>query len=441
MRSMKRRLLSLILMAMALLLVPVCATAAYTYIDISNPFLRKIPIAAPTFKSMQQNSQTTDAAAQGARMLGEALTYTGYFKLIDARAFLVEPSQMAIEGSGINFKNWTDVGAEMLVTGGVQIQQQALEMELRLFDTFKGEVLVGKKYRGWPQDLRRMILKFAGEIIEHISGSRGVFDSRIAFVSKNGKQKEIYLCDFDGQNPVQFTQDSRIALSPAWSFDGRWLAYTAFKNGKPDLFLQNVTEKRGVIIDQGGINISPAWMPGRFELAATLSLNGEQEIYLLSGQGQIIRKLTDNYGIDVSPTWSPNGRKIAFVSKRAGTPQIYIKDLVSQEVERLTFQGNNNTQPNWSPKGDWIAYTAMIDGRNQIMIIRTTDHSIMQLTEGDYDNESPSWSPDGSLIVFSSTREGMSRIYVMTAFGTDPRRLLSLPGIQSEPAWSPNIEP
>ncbi len=240
--------------------------------------------------------------------------------------------------------------------------------------------------------------------------------------------------------PTQITHNQSINLSPAMSHDGKWVAYTSYAKGKPDLFIQNISDNRISVVDKKGMGISPAWIPGKFELAASLSFSGDPEIYLLTGTGKVINRLTDSLGIDLSPTWSPDGRKMAFVSRRGGTPQIYIQNMNSGNAERLTFQGNNNTQPEWSPKGDKIVYTALEKGNGfNVCIIGVDGKGLTRLTYAQGDNESPSWSPDGSMIAFSSTREGTSRIYVMTAYGADQRRLMSMPGQQSEPKWSPGV--
>jgi TolB protein len=298
---------------------------------------------------------------------------------------------------------------------------------------------LGKRYTGNTNQLQEIVRKFCSEVVFYVTGSRGIFDSKIAFVSNGTGNKEIYISDFDGKNVEAFTKKKSISIFPAWSTDGKWIAYTSFAKGKPDLYILNVKEKKGVIVDYKGINSSAAWLPGKFELAATLSFGGDQEIYLLTGNGKISKQLTHQSGIDVSPTFSPDGKQMAFVSKRSGTPQIFISDLASGDTRRLTFEGNYNTQPSWSPLGDKLAYSAMEKGEINICVIGADGRGVMRLTQNSRDNESPSWAPDGSLIAFSSTREGRSKIYVMTAYGTDQRRLLSMSGDQSNPKWSPNI--
>ena len=410
----------------------------YEYIDISNPFLRKIPLAIPLFKNVTGTQEEKHLSESSADLLTSSLEFTGYFKLLDRGAFLFDPQKDGVLTPQINFANWTVIGSELLITGLFKEVGGDITMELRLFDTFKARRIIGKKYSGKKADQRLMIHRFCSEVIKYLTGQRGVFGSKIAFVSSGSGNKEIYSCAFDGYNPQQVTRSHSISLFPAWSADGRYLAYTSYKNGKPDIFIKNLAEMQETSIRQKGLNITPAWVPGKFELAATLSFSGDQEIYLLTGSGKVIKRLTNIRGIDVSPTWSPDGKKFAFVSNRAGSPQIYVQDLASGKVRRLTFEGSYNTQPNWSPQGDKIAYASVIDGRRNIVVMDLDGQEPLQLTHESGDNEAPSWSPDGSLIVFSSNREGPFRIYVMTSFGTDQRRLLVMTGEQTNPKWSMN---
>ncbi len=418
-------------------ILPPSAGAKYDYIDITNPFIKKIPIAVPFFKEVTGHSEELKKAGEAAELLSETLDFTGYFKIIDRGAFLADPAKTGISETQINFRDWTTIGAELLITGGISVTGDRVKMEMRLFDTFKAKRLIGKNYTGGISDQRRMIQRFCNEVIYFLTGSHGIFDSKIAFVSTTTGKKEIYICDFDGYNPRRITQSNTISLSPAWSSDGIWLAYTSYSRGKPDLFIQNLKEKRGTVVAESGINITPAWVPGQFVLAATLSFSGDSEIYMLTGTGKIIKRLTNRWGIDVSPSFSPDGQKMVFVSKRSGTPQLYILDLNSDRTERLTYQGKYNTTPSWSPKGDKIAYSALDSGKFNIYVIGTDGENPTPLTQNAGDNESPTWSPDGSLIAFNSTREGTNRIYVMTSYGTEQRRLLSMSGEQTNPKWSP----
>ena len=433
------RLTFLIVVQLMVLMASSSDAAQYNYIDISNPFLRKTPIAVPMFKTATDDSAAKKTAEDTSKLLTYYLEFTGYFSIIDQAAFLEDPQTMDIKGGGIRYRNWTVIGAELLITGGVVSKGGKTEFDLRLFDTVKQQLVVGKRYRGSVGDHRLVARRFCSEVVYAITGNRGFFDSKIAFVSNGSGHKEIYLCDFDGSNVQQFTHHNSISLFPDWSSDGRWIAYTTYADKGPQIQIRNVHEKRIARLNKPGLQIAPAWVPGKFELAASLSFSGDQEIYLLTGNGKVIKRLTNSVGIDVESTWSPDGKRMAFVSKRAGNPQLFILDTDSGRVQRLTFEGRYNTQPSWSPKGDRIAYSAMNNGVLNIFTINPDGGEPLQLTDGQGSNEAPAWSPDGSLIAFSSTREGKSRLYVMTAYGTDQKRLLTLPGEQTNPKWSMNI--
>jgi TolB protein len=435
-----RALLIFVLVILATTLF--CPAPCHTrvYIDITAPHLRQIPTAIPLFKRLDTGTEQPELPQTIADLLQETLVFTGFFKALDRGAFLEVPQEAGLMQHTINFKNWTDIGAELLIKGGFTFQNGLLRIELRLFDTFSGRLLVGKRYTGSLKDQRRMIHRFSNDVVQQLTGHEGIFNTKIAFVSSNETAKEIFICDFDGYAPRQFTDTGTITLFPSWSSDGKWLAYTDYNRGKPDLYIRNIEEKRGSVTAFKGSSITPAWVPGQFTLAASLSHEGNPSLYLLTGEGRIIKKLTRHWGIDVSPTWSPDGKFFAFVSNRSGTPQIYVKNMEDGKVRRLTFEGNYNTTPQWSPRGDFIAYSGMVRGEGtNVYIISVDGAHRFQLTHGSGSNESPTWSPDGTMIAFSSNREGKSRIYVMNANGANQRRLIDLPGEQSDPAWSPRL--
>ncbi|WP_320044991.1 Tol-Pal system beta propeller repeat protein TolB [uncultured Desulfobacter sp.] len=411
----------------------------YDYISISNPFLNKTPVAVTSFKNFNGHEAEVAAGARAEQILKAGLDFTGYLKIMSPTAFLADPAKSGIQLGQINFKNWTSIGAELLVTGGVEELEGQVKLQLRLMDTFNTKLLVGKVYSGSVTQIRAMVHRFCAEVAKALTGNFGVFGSKIAFVSTVNGNKEIYSCDFDGFNPRQITHHKSISLSPAWSHDGRWIAYVSYAKGKPDIFIKNLKDNLGTMVNYKGINISPDWMPGKLNLAATLSFSGGQQIYLLTRKGEIIKRVTKSWGSNVSPKFSPDGKKIAFTSSRSGNPQIYIQGLDSEDARRVTFSGKYNTSPAWSPDGKKIAYVGIEKNKINIFVVSVDPHigNPMQLTVEQGDNEDPCWSPDGSLIVFKSNRNGgRAHLFVMTAAGTDQRQLLSMAGIQSEPDWS-----
>lgn len=428
-----------ILVLLALLYPVAHAHAQTVYIDITQPSFERLPIAIPDFKYL--TPAQTELAAQTAKTLADDLDYSGIFRPLDRRGFLQNPQEIGLTQSDIQFSEWRRLGAEFLVRGAYHVQGSSLKMEMRLFDVVADRMVIGKVYEGPAQDWRAMIHRFADEILLALTGERGAFGTRIAFVQAQDKNKEIYLIDFDGSNPVQVTRDDSLALGPAWSSDGSRLAYVSYKEGGPKIFITNLLSgAQRLLCGYPGLNMSPAWRPNSQDLAVTLSKDGNPDIYLVSSTGAVIRKLVQSYSINVSPSWSPDGTKLAYVSSETGKPQIYVLDLGSGNRQRITFSGDYNTSPAWSPKGDWIAYSGLSGGRHNIFVIRPDGSQVRRLTHGEGDNESPTWSPDGRMLAFSSTRQGNSSIWVLLMNGTGIRRLTNLGGSQEMPEWSPRLD-
>lgn len=409
----------------------------YQYIDVNPSANKKIPLAVAGLEAMSGDSDSSSDAASVRQLISDTLAFTGYFEVLSFGQVGNEPG--GLDEASVNYKKYSAAGAEMMVSGGVKLSGGQIQMDLALFDTIKSSRLIAKRYSGSPDMSRKMVRRFCAEIMKFLTNKDGFFDSSIAFVSKTSGKKEIYTCDFDGYNVRQATKENSISLSPSWSSDGQWLAYTSYRTGQPSIHIKGIGQKKSIVAKPSRLNISPVWLPGQHMIAATLASGDDQDIYLLTGEGKIIKKLTDNLGIDVSPTFSPDGRKMAFVSSRAGNPQIYVKDMDSGNTVRITYEGKYNTNPSWSPDGSKIAFSAALGGAHNVCVINPDGSGFTALTHSEGSNETPSWSPDGTLIAFSSTREGGSRIYVMTAYGTDQRRLLTMGGEQSEPRWSPNM--
>ncbi len=413
--------------------------AAQTYEGtIKGVNFQKIPIAVPEFKYM--SSEQTQFARDMAQTLANDLDFSGVFRPLDPKGFVEDPQAMGLNAPEIQFPNWKRIGADYLVRGSYQVQGSSVRMEGRLFDVVGQKMIKGKVYDGDIRSWRSMVHDLADEILLALTGERGVFDTKIAYVQSTGNGKEIFYCDFDGSNPVQVTRDNSIALSPNWSRDMSQLAYVSYKDGAPKIYSANVqTGAQTLICNYPGTNISPAWRPGRSELAVTMTKDGNPDIFLVSSSGQILQKLVHGWSINVSPDWSPDGRKLAYVSNESGNPQVYVLDVGSGQKKRITFSGNYNTSPAWSPKGDWIAYSGVAGGNHNIFITRAEGGETKQLTSGGGNNESPSWSPDGRMIAFSSTRQGGPAIWALLVDGTGIKRLTRQGGSQELPDWSARL--
>jgi TolB protein len=407
---------------------------------IFGPGTRSYPVAVSPLKTMA--GPAGDVGTRFADIVARDLTLSGYFKILDRAAYIEKPEASGYTTDGINFDNWSVIGALALVKGAYTLEGDNLTLEARLFDVYQRKQLTGRRYHGSAGELRRMAHKFADEIMAQFTGERGPFDSRIAFVStRDGKFKEVYVMSLDGGDLQQITKTQTINVSPSWNPDSRALLFTSYKRGNPDLYSMDLQSGREVLVSQRpGLNLAGRWSPDGTKIAITVEDEGNADIVVLDRGGKVLRRLTDNWAIDVSPTWSPDGRQVAFCSNRAGGPQIYVMDADGGEARRVTFQGAYNTSPTWSPKGDRIAYTSRLDGGFNLFTVKLDGSDARQLTQGAGNNEDASWSPDGRYIVFSSSRGGRNKLYITDANGASQVQLTHGGGDDTSPAWSRWLE-
>jgi len=400
---------------------PACARV---YIDIDSPTLQKFPIAVADFKNLGKGADTGKLETWFADTLGGALQLTGFFTIIQRKAFLEDSGKAGITADSIRFSDWTSIGAESLIKGGFQVNGKELVTEFRLFDAVQGKLISGKRYTGKIDDRKDMVLKFASEVLLQLTGEQGVFDTRIAFAGKKGSVTEIYTIRFDGSDLEKITNFRSLTLLPRWSPDNREMTFTSYRDGNPDLYLMDMSSGRTRKISaSSGLNLAAPWSPDGTKMLMTLSKDGHQEIYVMDFREGRSRRLTYNYSVNISPSWSPDGKKIAFVSDRAGSPQIYVMNADGSDPMRLTFQGNYNTSPSWSPKGKKIAFEGMVSGTFQIFLMDENGNNVVQLTTEGGRNDSPSWSPDGRYIAFVSKKNGRYRLCVMNSNGSNVRVL------------------
>ena len=411
------------------------------YLDIDSPSFHKFPLAVSEFKPLAPSAKADNLNVWFADELSRCLEITGYFQILDRKSFLEDQQKAGITAEGIHFDDWTTIGAEYLVKGGFQTNSQGLTAEFRLFDVVKGELVIGKRYLGKPEDKKKMVLRFVDELLSVLTGESGNFNTRIAFVKKNGTAKEIYTINFDGSDLLQVTHYNALTLAPRWSADGRFLAFTSYKDGNPDIYMRDLeggsTKK---LASYRGVNIPGSWSKDGERLLVTLSREGNPDIYDMNIKNSLLQRLTRDFSIDVSPVRSPDEKSVAFVSNRNGSPQVYIMDADGGNVRLLTHQGNYNTTPAWSPRGGKIAYEGSVKGRFQLFLIDIAGGDPQQLTFDPWDHESPAWSPDGRYLAYSVSGYGRNRIEIMNADGKNVRILYEdKDGCQSA-AWSPRLK-
>ncbi len=306
------------------------------------------------------------------------------------------------------------------VEGMVEPEGPGWKLTGEVFDLGTAESVFRRAYFFDRATLRATLHRFSDDVIEALTGERGICETPIAFVRHSGKAKEIWVMDYDGENQRQVTHDRSIALSPAWAPWGSEIAFTTFKRGNPDLYLFDL--RRGAsypFSTRPGLNTAPSYSPDGKWVACTLSRDGNAEIYLVSRDAQTARRLTRNPRIDSSPCFSPTGRELVFTSDRSGSPQLYVMDTDGVNQRLLTMEGKYNDSAQWSPKGEKIVYAARHDGTFDVVIIDSNGQNPIQVTADAGHNENPRWSADGRKIYFSSSRTGRRQIYLMNPDGSD----------------------
>lgn len=412
------------------LLLGAPAHATRVYIDIDQPFAKKFPVAIPDFMPIAGGTGgPADMTVGLPGRLGKNLDMTGMFINLDKRTFLESNRRAGLSGAAkVKYEEWQAIGAEFLVKGAFTLAGDQLTLELRLFDVFSNEMILGKRYSGHKKDARKMINRFTNEILFLITGEPGVFGTKIAFVSGTRANKSVMMAEF-GSDEVTGVAGSRGGPStqPAMS-DSNSVAYI-HRNGK-------VWELRlgGQVISAGPLHLSPVFTPGG-ALVAAISGKFETNIFRFPGPGAKPIPITKHWGINISPTFSPDGAQMAFVSNRSGGAQIYVSGANGGGARRLTTSGKENTDPNWSPRGDRIVFCG---NSSDIFTIAPDGSDLQQLTSGQGRNTRPTWSPDGRLIVFTSTRFGRSQLFIMTANGERQQPLMpDYRGDQRNSYWSP----
>ena len=351
--------------------------------------------------------------------------------------------QRPVEFGHVNFSDWQLLRMENIVIGNLkQTQSGDYDIEFRLLDVYKANQLIGGRIHAGRRQLRQIAHRISDIIFKKLTGVRGAFNTRIAYVTV--KQDEpgqhrysLQTADADGFNPQLLLESDQALMSPAWSPDGKRLAYVSFEGDSASIFVQDVhTGHREEIAAHEGINSAPAFSPDGGRLAMTLSKDGNPEIYVLHLAGNSLQRITRHRAIDTEPNWSPDGSRLIFTSDRGGTPQLYELDLQGGAPRRLTFGGSYFARPRYAPDGAGITMVYGADGAYRIAYLDTGNGKLSVLTNNRLD-ESPSFSPNGSMIIYATTGRYGSELAAVSADGKVRQRLALQDGEVREPAWGP----
>lgn len=403
-------------------------------IDITQGIESALPIAI--------TSVTGNASIEGVTIgsvVHADLHRSGYFSIIDRKTYPQHPTNE----TQVDYDLWRDRGVESLLLMSINKQtSDQYRVEFQLFDLVRKQRAMAHGITASKKQLRRVAHKISDVVFEHLTGIKGAFSTRIAYISESAssgvtKKYNLQVADADGFNERTVFSSAKQLLSPVWSPNGQQLAYVSFENDRSEIFVQDVSSgTRSKISSEPGINSAPAWSPDGAYLALTLSGGGNPDIYIMEMGTRKLRKLTNHHSIDTEAAWSPDGRFLVFTSNRSGAPQIYQIPFGGGKPKRLTFEGNYNAAPAISADGKYLSMVHNSGQGYRIGIMELGRNSFRLLTSGTLD-EAPSFAPNGSMIIFSTRDNKNTVLSAVSSDGRVQQRLRLQGGKVREPAWSP----
>lgn len=414
-----------------------CAVGrAQLVIEITKPQDDAVPIAIVPFGWESTGAAPFDVA----EVVAADLKRSGRFAPLDRKDMIDRPTS----GDQIRFQDWRYLKSDFIVVGKLTPEgSDRYAAQFELYNVLTGQRLTGQRLTAGKSSLRAMAHRISDIIFEQLTGVRGAFSTRIAFINVEGTPPQqtykLVVADADGENQQIIASSSEPLMSPTWSPDGQSIAYVSFENKASAIYVQTLrTGERRRVSARAGINGAPAFSPDGSMLALTLSRkDGDLDIYTLDLRSQVLTRMTFDPGIDTEPVWSADGRKLYFMSDRAGGPQIYEVDVSDpKRPTRVTFEGSYNARPRLSPDGQQLAVVHLDRGNFRIALVDLKSRAVQVLTSGRQD-ESPSFAPNGATLIYATQERGRGVLATVSTDGRVEQRLAASSGDVREPAWSP----
>lgn len=397
---------------------------AQFHVEISGVGATQIPIVLGRFRDEDRQPQSISAIVRA------DLERSGVFKIVDGPA-------PADENGVPDYNALRAKGADAVVAGSAtRLADGRVDVRFRLWDVVKGADQGGQSEPSLPADLRLSAHHISDLIYQKLTGERGIFSTRIAYVTKGAGKFTLRITDADGENIQAALIDNEPIISPAWSPDGAELAYVTFHDKKAKVTIRNVhTGATREVAAFRGSNSAPAFSPDGRRLAVTLSKDGGSHVYLMDRNGGNPTRVTESTGIDTEARFSPDGASLYFVSDRGGGPQIYRQPVGGGAAQRVTYNGAYNISPALSPDGKLLAYISRGSGfKVMVMDLGTGDVRSVSDTNAD---ESPSFAPNGRYIIYATKADGRDVLMTTTTDGKFKSKLLESGLDIREPVWGP----
>jgi TolB protein len=410
---------------LALLALP---AAAQFRVEISGVGATQLPIAVARFRDEDKSNQSPSA------IIRADLERSGAFRIVEAGSATLD------ETARPQMPEWRGRAADALVAGSVaRLADGRFDIRFKLWDVVKGSEIGGQSQAVEAADLRLASHRIADFIYEKLTGEKGVFSTRIAYVTRSGNRYTLRVADADGENGQVALNSGQPIISPAWSPSGKELAYVSFERQKAVVFVHNVaTGERRAIADFRGSNSAPAWAPDGERLAVTLSRDGGSQLFSIGKGGDSPRRLATSPAIDTEAQYSVDGRYLYFTSDRGGSPQIYRMAAGGGNAERVTFSGGYSISPTLSPDGRTLAYVTRSGNAFRLVVLdlATPGAQPATITETS-DDEHPSFAPNGRLLIYATRAQGRVVLMTTTLDGKIKARLPSQTADLREPVWGP----
>ncbi len=427
---------ALILLALAALLAGPAAAQSLN-VDIVGGLKTATPIVVVPFAQQGGTPLPTDVAD----VIRNDFNRSGKFRALAKSDIVEQPSR----GADIKFATWRLLKQDYITVGRIiDAGGGMLRVEYELWDVNKQQSLLAQAFTAPAGDLRGVAHQIADQIYQKITGVRGAFWTRIAYITAVGlgdhTTYSLIVADSDGYNPQVVARSKESLLSPAWSPDGKKIAYVSFESGNSNIYVQDISTGSRQLVESHprGINGAPAWSPDGTKLAVALSFAGNLNIYVLDlATRKETRLTTNNLAINTEPVWAPDGQSIYFTSDRSGQPQIYEIPATGGSAQRITFQGQNNAKAAVSYDGKQLA---MVQGNGNVYRIAIMDRSLGDqvrfISPGPLD-DSPSFAPNASMLLYAATDGRRGVLYAVSNDGLVRQRLVLADGNVQEPAWGP----
>jgi len=362
------------------------------------------------------------------------LERSGAFRIVDTGTTSFD------ETSRPEMSQWRSRAADALVAGSVtRLADGRFDVRFKLWDVVKGSELGGQSSAVEAAEIRLGAHRIADYVYERLTGEKGVFSTRIAYVTRSTGRHTLRVADADGVNDQVALNSGQPIISPAWSPNGKELAYVSFEKQKAVVFVHTVaTGERRAIADFRGSNSAPAWAPDGQSLAVTLSRDGGSQLFIVGKNGENPRRITTSQAIDTEAKFSADGRWLYFTSDRGGAPQIYRMPAGGGNAERVTFSGSYNISPAVSPDGRMLAYITRSGNAFKLSTLDLSSPGAQpaQITDTG-DDEHPSFAPNGRLLVYATRVGGRTVLMTTTLDGKIKARLPSATADLREPVWGP----